>query len=136
MKQRFINAIVDVLEYMDLLYSKTVKSQNTVGLSFCRILTLLIIRPEALFTQEVSAFSISDDNLGCDTLIKLHGSIFKWEAAAKSWLDMLVGGGVAFLGTKVLQVKIEILFKISVDFCKFLSCAIYAVQFWNVFISC
>lgn len=59
MEQCLIKASKDVLEYMDVLLAKAVKSQNTFRESFRGSCASLVQWFQTLFTQEVAAVSKS-----------------------------------------------------------------------------
>lgn len=82
MKECVNSAGKDVLDYMNTLHSKGVKSQNTVRKLFCGNLALLVHWLQTLFTQKVSVVFISVDNAGCEASFKLSGSICDYEVAA------------------------------------------------------
>lgn len=89
---RLINSSKDVLEYMDALYSKEVKSQNTVKEPFPDNLASLFQRVQNLFTREVARVSKSVDYFKREELVQRFQSIFECETAAEDRLDWLVGG--------------------------------------------
>lgn len=99
MEKCLINASKAVLGYMDEHHSKAVKSQVIVEELFCDSFAWFVQRFQILILQDVAAlFKFVDDSVSA-SFINLCGSISEFEAAARGWLDRLIGGYFACPGT-------------------------------------
>lgn len=91
MEQRSINASKVVLEHMDALHPKALKSRITIKESYSGCFSSLASRLQTILTQKVAAVSKSI-NAFCETVIEFWGSISKCEAVTKAQLERLAGG--------------------------------------------
>lgn len=78
-----INAIKNVLEYVDALHSKVIKTLNTTRESFRGSFSSHVQREQILFTLEVAAVSKPFVNSVGEILLKLRERILECEAVAK-----------------------------------------------------
>lgn len=89
-EQRLIIVSKGVLRYLDVLHLLSVQSEHFFRESCCGSFASLIQQIQTLFTRKVVATSECVSDFGREALIKLFGSIFELEAAAKCWLSGLV----------------------------------------------